>query len=350
MPPRRRSPRPASTALFAGRAGVLICAAALFGCGAGASDATEPDGSTGAADAGRPDSGLAATDAGADAAPADATSCSLSGYREYLDIPYLTADGVAPDLLSFDLYEPLRSDGCPAAPLVVWVHGGGWSIGDKRNQIADKVELFMAEGWVFASVNYRLSPAVATDDPDAVRYPIHNEDVTAAIAWLRDHAADWRADPERVFVFGHSAGAGIVSQIVTNERFLAAHALGLDAIRCAAMLDTEAYDVRAQCEEGSAIYLNAFGTDPAVWDEASAMSHVEAGKGIPASLVVTRGMAARRALSAQFVDMLAAVGVSAALVDANPLSHAEVNDAVGAPGDTIVTPPLMDFLRGCAED
>jgi len=180
-----------------------------------------------------------------------------------------------------------------------------------------------------------------------VRYPLHNQDVAAAIAWLRERATTWGADPARILIFGHSAGAGIVSQLATNERFLAEYGLGLDVLRCAGMLDTEAYDVRAQCEAGTAIYLNAFGTDPAVWDEASALNHIEAGKGIPPCFVVTRGTAAREALSARFVAALEGAAIPATLVNADPLTHEEVNAAVGAAGDTIVTPPLMTFFHDC---
>jgi acetyl esterase/lipase len=286
---------------------------------------------------------------GDDGAAVDGLDCRGTGVIEHLDLRYRTVDGVDPDLLSLDVYEPVRAAGCGPAPLVAWVHGGGWSIGDKRNQMADKVALFAAEGWVLASVNYRLSPREATTDPDAVRYPVHNQDVAAALSWLRERAATWNADPARLLVFGHSAGAGIVSQLATNERFLAEHGLGLEALRGAAMLDTEAYDVRAQCEDGTEIYLNAFGDDPAVWDEASALNHIAPGQGIPPSLVVTRGTVVREELSARFVEALTAAGVPATLVNADPLDHAGVNDAVGAPGDTIVTPPLMEFFRGCVE-
>jgi len=290
-----------------------------------------------------------AEDAAAADVPLDGVDCRGTDVVQHLDLQYRTVDGVDPNLLSLDLYEPVRAAGCGPAPLVVWVHGGGWAIGDKRNQLADKVALFAAEGWVFASVNYRLTPSEPTTDPAAVRYPIHNQDVAAAVAWLRERAATWNADADRLLIFGHSAGAGIVSQLATNERFLAEHSLGLDALRCAALLDTEAYDVRGQCEAGTEIYLNAFGSDPAVWDEASALNHVAPDKGICPMLVVTRGTAAREALSARFVDALTAAGIPATLINADPLDHAGVNDAVGAPGDTIVTPPLMAFLRACVD-
>ena len=41
--------------------------------------------------------------------------------------------------------------------MVVWVHGGGYRVGDKAQQVASKVALFASRGWIFASVNYRLS-------------------------------------------------------------------------------------------------------------------------------------------------------------------------------------------------
>ncbi len=274
----------------------------------------------------------------------DGGACALGALESRLDQTYSDRPGVPARLLQLDLYARART-GCPPAPLVIWIHGGGWRVGDKGNQIRNKVKLYSDAGWIFASVNHRLSPAEPTDDPAAVRYPDHNEDVAAAVAWLLERAPELGIDPARVLIHGHSAGAGIVSQLATNPRFLQAEGLSIDVLRCAAMLDTEAYDVRSQAEAGEAIYLNAFGRDPAVWDEASALTHVA--PGLAPMLVVTRGSAVRQALSARFVDALTAVGVEATLVNAEPLDHEGVNAAVGAPGDTRVTPPLMDFFRDC---
>jgi acetyl esterase/lipase len=259
-------------------------------------ESTVPD--VGVADVGDPGdapsskegANISSGDAGLDSAVSFETApdCSVQSVREQRNLVYKEIPGVDPNLLSVDVYEPVRADGCPAAPLVVWVHGGAWVVGDKANKMADKVALFTQQGWALASVNYRLSKRPAEGREQTVQYPAHNQDVAAAIAWLVENSAQWNANPEELLLFGHSAGAGIVSQISTNERFLEAEGLNLSALRCAAMLDTEAYDVRAMCEEGIEVYLNAFGSDPEVWDEASAINHVEAGKGIPASLIVTR--------------------------------------------------------------
>ena len=65
---------------------------------------------------------------------------------------------MARNLTSLDLYvPPARCRRRAQAPVVVWVHGGGYRKGDKAQQVAAKVALFAKRGWIFASVNYRLT-------------------------------------------------------------------------------------------------------------------------------------------------------------------------------------------------
>jgi hypothetical protein len=96
------------------------------------------------------------------------------------------------------------------------------------------------------------------------------------------------------------------------------------------------------------MFRNAFGDDPAVWDRASPPHNVGAGKGIPPFHIVTRGSTARVAQSQSFGATLRGAGIDAAVQVASGLSHEAVNEAVGKAGDTVVTPPLMAFFRGCA--
>jgi arylformamidase len=257
------------------------------------------------------------------------------------DLRYASVPGVDPDLLSLDVYP--AAHGCPA-PVVVWVHGGGWRIGDKRNQLDDKRRLWHDAGYTVVSVNYRLSdPAVVP----AVRYPTHDEDVAAAVAWVHEHIAGYGGDPDRVALLGHSAGAQIVAAIATDERHLAGHGLGLDAVRCVGALDTEGYDVSAMAATGNPIYRAAFGDDPATWTDASPITHVAPGKRIPRFLVVERGTPRRRRTAEDFASRLRAAGVDVTTVDAGSLSHAEVNSEIGRPGDDVITPPLSAFLADC---
>jgi acetyl esterase/lipase len=278
--------------------------------------------------------------------PDTPVSCAVTGVRVERDVRYTNTPGVAARLQSLDLYQPTRTAGCAPTPVLIWVHGGGWQTGDKANQMRDKISWATGRSWLLVSVNYRLSPPAPSSlgalMPGRVMYPTHNDDVTAAVQWVRAHAAEYGGDPNNLSLLGHSAGAGIVSQIATNPRF------ATSPVRCAAVLDTEAYDIAESAGGGDAqgvLYQNAFGSDPAVWREASAMTHVRAG--LPGFFVVTRGAPARVSMSRRFVAALSAAGVRNQLVLAQGYDHEGVNDAVGATSDAVITPALNAFLDGC---
>ncbi len=264
------------------------------------------------------------------------------------NVPYENISGVRPDLTSLDIYAP---NPVPAKPLpvVVWVHGGGWAVGDKANQMQIKPALFTSAGYCFVSINYRLSPRPASTQPDRVMYPIHEQDAAAAVAWVHAHIGGYGGDPERIVLMGHSAGAHLVSLVCADESFLKAHGLPLGVIKGTVSLDTEGYDIPAHMrqQDMTGIYENAFGTDPVLWKKASPICHVASGKGIPPFLLVTRGLSARRKLCTDFAAALQHAGVEAKVVDATGYSHNEVNSRIGAPGESVVTPPVMQFLSTC---
>src|SRR5206468_3600241 len=112
------------------------------------------------------------------------------GVKAERDLEYARAGDMA---LLLDLYRPEAARG--PLPLIVWVHGGGWSAGSKENSQAI---LLSGRGYAVASINYRLS-GVAT-------FPAQIEDCRAAIRWLRANAAKYNLDPNRIGVWGGSAG------------------------------------------------------------------------------------------------------------------------------------------------
>ncbi len=124
------------------------------------------------------------------------------------DVPYV-ADGHRRQTL--DLYLPARKAGQraedEALPLVVWIHGGAWAAGSKEDFGA--ASLLTRGGYVVASVNYRLSH----DAP----FPAQVDDCRAAIRWLRDNAAKHRIDPDRIGVWGHSAGGHLAALLGTTD-------------------------------------------------------------------------------------------------------------------------------------
>lgn len=218
------------------------------------------------------------------------------------NVPYATVPGVPTNRLSLDVHP--TANACPA-PVVVWVHGGGFVTGDKGRQVADKVGLFDDLGYTFVSVNYRLTDPTA---PDPVRYPTHVDDVAAALAWVEENIGRFGGDPGRVALLGHSAGAQIVANLATDERILGRQGLALSDLACVAPLDTEGLDVERLARAGVGPWRDAFGPDPAVWADASPIRHVAPGKGIPPHLLVERGTAGRRRVVREYADALARAG------------------------------------------
>ena len=118
--------------------------------------------------------------------------------RRVPDLRYGEVLGFRP--LELDLYVPLGLEG--PVPVVVYVHGGGWQRGSRRDPPplldADFYDQIAAQGLAVAAVDYRLS--------GEARFPAPLEDVRAAVGWVRDHAADYGLDPGQVFLWGDSAG------------------------------------------------------------------------------------------------------------------------------------------------
>lgn len=140
----------------------------------------------------------------------------------------------------------------PAAPLILFVHGGGWERGDKRSATgATKVEHWRAAGYAVASVDYRLVPDVPVEQ--AV------QDVADALGWLRSQAPTLHFDPNRIILVGHSAGAHIVALIGTDTRhYLDDAHVPPGALRGIVALDGAAYDVPAQLAEGNRLMQRVY--------------------------------------------------------------------------------------------
>jgi acetyl esterase/lipase len=257
-------------------------------------------------------------------------------------------DPVSP-LQQLDVFGFVPTKGCEPAPVVVWVHGGGWAIGDKRNGIADKVELFNGLGYVLVSVNYRLStPEGAADRPI---HPAHAEDVGAAVAWVQDNIAGYGGDGEEIALLGHSAGGHLVSLVGTDPQYVDDAGGSADAVRCVISNDTEGYDLveRAALATSRRLLANAFGPDQSTYAAASPINHV-GDRDEPADfLVITRGTPRRVAAANAFATAAEGAGSSVDVLEARGLTHADVNRLVGADGDTVITPAITTFLEGCLD-
>lgn len=163
---------------------LLLAVAALSGCGRAVTSTT-----------------LQAPGATTAPAPTPTTAASASAGST---VTYCTAGGVA---LTMNVWLPQA--GSAPHPAAVFVHGGGWEKGDAGpvNRLSPVESGLIAQGFVVASVNYRLGPQYV--------WPAQIEDVKCAIRYLRASAAAYQLDAGRVGVWGSSAGGHLVAMLGT---------------------------------------------------------------------------------------------------------------------------------------
>jgi acetyl esterase/lipase len=91
------------------------------------------------------------------------------------------------------------------APVVLFIHGGSWTMGDKREQGRPMLHEFVRRGWIAVVPNYRLAPRHP--------WPAQIQDVTRALGWVKKNVATHGGDPERVVVSGGSAGGQLAALV-----------------------------------------------------------------------------------------------------------------------------------------
>ena len=151
-----------------------------------------------------------------------------------------------------DLFLP--APGVTEAPVLLFIHGGGFTGGDKGDAHAPFYNNLgawgQARGWLTATATYRLAPAH--------RWPAAAEDVAAAVRWLRANAVAHGGDPDRIVLLGQSAGAAHVATVVGHPRFRAE----AEAALAGAAMMSGIYDVtRGPRREGALAYYGPHADD-----------------------------------------------------------------------------------------
>jgi len=111
---------------------------------------------------------------------------------QYKDIVYRAIDSTE---LKLDIYH--LKDIKESAPLLIFIHGGGWKKGDKHDYLRYLVD-FARKGYITATVQYRFV--------DKVKFPAQILDIKAAVKWLKENADEYHIDNNNIAVIGGSAG------------------------------------------------------------------------------------------------------------------------------------------------
>ncbi len=111
-----------------------------------------------------------------------------------------------------DVYQPRTPPPAPS-PLLIFFYGGSWDSGDKQDYLF-VAEAFVSLGYVVVIADYRLYPEV--------KFPALMQDPAAVVQWVQQHAFNWQADANRLFLMGHSAGAHLAMMLSLAPQFLQA--------------------------------------------------------------------------------------------------------------------------------
>lgn len=257
------------------------------------------------------------------------------------DVPYAEP---AASRQMLDIYKPV---GAVKAPVVLWIHGGGWQTGDKAD-VQAKPKFFTDRGFVVVSTDYRLLPDVEME--------VIIRDVAKAAGWVHRHIADRGGDPGRILVMGHSAGAQLAALLCTDERYLQAEGMPLTAVKGCVPVDGDTFDlpaIIATAELRATLHgqplpafghRQKFGNDPRKHVEFSAVAHVTRGKGIPPFLILhVAGQPDTTAQAQRLGAALRAADVPAQVFAAPETTHKRIDVELGQPGDP-ATGALVEFL------
>ena len=158
-----------------------------------------------------------------------------------------------------DVFRKAETQG---APVLVFVHGGGFVMGDKRSAetpFYDNIGTFAAlQGFVGVTITYRLAPGH--------KFPAGPEDLAAVVRWLGANIADYGGDPEKIVLSGQSAGAAHVAGYVAHKEHHAAEGGGI----AGAILMSGIYDTLTTTP--NEFHIAYYGDDPKGWGPASAMA------------------------------------------------------------------------------
>ncbi|MGA2325174.1 MAG: alpha/beta hydrolase [Bryobacteraceae bacterium] len=236
------------------------------------------------------------------------------------DISYTVGSPEDAPKHQLDLYRPTHARN---APVLLFIHGGAWRAGDRRQYIA-LGNRFAREGIVTAVMSYRLAPK----NP----HPAQIQDVAAAFAWVARNIGKHGGDPKRIFVAGHSAGGHLAALLTLDQRYLRTYGLSSRDIRGTITL-SGVYEVRGE--------ESVFGKDPRARKQASPLSYVKAGA--PPFLIVycERDFPTLPAQARWFHRALRDAGVPAELVFIPGQGHISEIVHLGSDGD----PTAQAILR-----
>lgn len=236
--------------------------------------------------------------------------------------------------LKLDIYQPEKSGGLFAKkkPVVIYIHGGGWVVGD-RKRVYNMPSWLTSRGYIFVGLDYRKIPNTTIDGQ--VR------DVTAAVAWARRNIRKYGGDPNRMVLMGHSAGAHLSALVAAQGK--------ANGLRGIIANDVQAYDLLAYATKRGSIgsmFGKAFTNEPKNWIKWSPATYARKTRRMPPHLILySRSQGERRrSISVGYANLIKGLGTKTEIFHGTAYSHGAIAARLGRSGDA-ASAAIERFLK-----
>jgi acetyl esterase/lipase len=223
-----------------------------------------------------------------------------------------------------DLFLPAEQKGYP---VLVFVHGGGWTKGSKSG--FEKLARLLARNGVGTAItNYRLSPQV--------QHPAHAQDVAKAVGWVHKHIAEYGGRPDQLFLSGHSAGGHLVALIGTDPTYLEAAGVPMKDVKGVIPI-SGVYAIRP------GMMPKVFGEDQEVRRKAAPLTHIKGQHPPFLILVADKDLKGFDKMAEQFCDALGKTGCTAKVINVKDRDHGTIVRQMTNLGDPS-TQAVLEFI------
>jgi acetyl esterase/lipase len=232
---------------------------------------------------------------------------------------------------TLDVAQPTKKHA--GAPIVIFIHGGGLTGGDKSTYAS--VPLFFARhGMVGINANYRLSPQV--------KWPEEGRDVASVVAWAKSHAKELGGDPNKVFAIGNSAGGTNLANYIYQPDLQPGGNPGLaGAVLMSGVYSTSKEGPRRQ------VSVNYYGEDESQWETRVPYGQAKVYKGKPTPTLITNAELNPNNIEVEGANLLQLLCQK----DQCPRYHQSLGVNHGSEAfslnadDSSVGPAILDFIR-----
>lgn len=229
------------------------------------------------------------------------------------------------------------------APVMIYVHGGGWHIGNK-DRVHQKPAAFNREGIVFVSVGYPLMPE------HSVETQAHS--LALAIRWLIDHVEHFNGDPGQIHLMGHSSGAHLVGLVVADDRYFSSQKIDARRIKSIINVDGATWNIPWRMQNLAStdpfprrMFRQTFGNDEKLWSELSPFHHLDENTYMPPVLfLLAEKKTADNLRSDQVVERLLEIGASNCTLEIENRNHATINRKMGTQNDEAFS-AIVSFIE-----